>query len=144
MKNNRWNFPDLGLGIGLRTVHYQHILENNPSVDWFEIISENFMDTGGRPAYILDQIAERSFGLRREVVAVDIDPVDRLELLLAAFAGGTNDRDAVPCGAQGRRLLPHATVKRAGEILDEYQNSPLRVLRWLLALQCSSTPQRRS
>ncbi|MEN8107744.1 MAG: DUF692 domain-containing protein [Pseudomonadota bacterium] len=56
---NRWNLPDLGLGIGLRTRHFNHILENWPVVDWFEIMSENFMDTEGRPLYILDQIAER-------------------------------------------------------------------------------------
>ena len=30
---NRWNFPDLGVGIGLRTVHYAHILETKPEVD---------------------------------------------------------------------------------------------------------------
>ena len=56
---NCWDFPDLGLGVGLRTVHFSHILENWPQVDWFEIMSENFMDTEGRPLYILDQIAER-------------------------------------------------------------------------------------
>ena len=56
---NRWNLPDLGLGVGLRTTHFQHILEERPDVDWFEIISENFMDTEGRPMYILDQVAER-------------------------------------------------------------------------------------
>jgi uncharacterized protein (UPF0276 family) len=56
---NRWNLPDLGLGLGLRTTHFNHILEKWPAVDWFEIMSENFMDTEGRPLYILDQIAER-------------------------------------------------------------------------------------
>lgn len=56
---NQWNLPDLGFGVGLRTVHFQHILAERPPVDWFEILSENFMDTGGRPAYVLDQIAER-------------------------------------------------------------------------------------
>ncbi len=55
---NRWNFPDLGLGVGLRKDHFGHILENWPVVDWFEIVSENFMDTEGRPLYVLDQIAE--------------------------------------------------------------------------------------
>ncbi|PYP99760.1 MAG: hypothetical protein DMF82_23915, partial [Acidobacteria bacterium] len=44
---NRWNFPDLGIGVGLRTVHFGHILSKRPSVDWFEVLSENFMDTGG-------------------------------------------------------------------------------------------------
>jgi uncharacterized protein (UPF0276 family) len=56
---NRWNLPDLGFGIGLRTVHFPHILANHPSIDWFEVLSENFMDTGGRPLYVLDQVAER-------------------------------------------------------------------------------------
>jgi hypothetical protein len=56
---NRWGFPDLGVGIGLRTVHYGEILGTRPAVDWFEVLSENYMDTGGRPAWILDQVAER-------------------------------------------------------------------------------------
>jgi len=56
---NRWGLPDLGFGVGLRSVHFGHILKEWPRVDWFEILSENYMDTGGRPAYVLDQIAER-------------------------------------------------------------------------------------
>ncbi len=56
---NKWGLPDLGLGIGLRTTHFPHILDTWPEIDWFEIISENFMETGGRPRYVLDQIAER-------------------------------------------------------------------------------------
>jgi len=59
MANNRWGYPDLGFGIGLRSVHYEHILKNNPPIDWFEILSENYMDTGGRPLHVLDQVAER-------------------------------------------------------------------------------------
>jgi uncharacterized protein len=59
MVPRRLGNPNLGLGLGLRTVHYQHILDNNPRVDWFEIISENYMDSGGRPRYVLEQIAER-------------------------------------------------------------------------------------
>lgn len=56
---NRWGFPNLGYGIGLRSVHYQHILEKWPKIDWFEILSENYMDTGGRPLYVAQQVAER-------------------------------------------------------------------------------------
>lgn len=56
---NRWGYPDLGFGIGLRTVHFSHILENRPKIDWFEILSENYLDTGGRPLYVLDQVCER-------------------------------------------------------------------------------------
>lgn len=56
---NRFGFPDLGVGVGLRTVHFTHILGNNPDVDWFEALSENYLDTGGRPRFVLDKVAER-------------------------------------------------------------------------------------
>jgi len=59
MSDPRLGHPNLGFGVGLRTVHYPYILKNNPDVDWFEIISENYMDSGGRPRYVLEQIAER-------------------------------------------------------------------------------------
>ncbi len=55
----RLDLRHLGFGVGLRTDHFPHILSKWPKVDWFEIISENFMDTGGRPLHILDQVAER-------------------------------------------------------------------------------------
>ena len=75
---NCWDFPDLGLGVGLRTVHFNHILENWPKVDWFEIMSENFMDTEGRPLYVLDQITER-YPIVMHGVSMSIgstDPID--------------------------------------------------------------------
>jgi uncharacterized protein len=60
MPANRFNGnTDYGVGIGLRIPHYQHIFEKNPVVDWFEIISENFMVDGGRPLRVLDQILDR-------------------------------------------------------------------------------------
>ncbi|MBI3893558.1 MAG: DUF692 domain-containing protein, partial [Candidatus Wallbacteria bacterium] len=59
MPPSRWNLPNLGVGVGLRTVHFHHVLSQKPEVDVFEILSENFLDTGGRPVYVLDQIAER-------------------------------------------------------------------------------------
>ena len=58
MARKRWDFKDLGIGIGLRTVHFSHILSRWPKIDWFEVLSENFMETGGRPLYVLDQVAE--------------------------------------------------------------------------------------
>jgi hypothetical protein len=51
--------PFLGFGMGLRTEHYTDILEGKPPIDWFEILSENYLVPGGRPLAILDQIAER-------------------------------------------------------------------------------------
>jgi uncharacterized protein (UPF0276 family) len=50
--------PNLGLGLGLRSRHFNHILTEKPAVDWFEVISENFMDSHGRPRQVLRQIAE--------------------------------------------------------------------------------------
>ena len=60
MPANRFNnFTNYGIGIGLRVPHYQHILSRQPTVDWFEIISENFMVDAGRPLHVLDQILEQ-------------------------------------------------------------------------------------
>ena len=53
------NFTEYGIGIGLRVPHYRHILSKKPVVDWFEIISENFMVDGGRPLEVLDAILEQ-------------------------------------------------------------------------------------
>lgn len=48
--------PFLGFGLGLRTEHYQDIIDNKPAVDWFEILSENYMVPGGKPLANLDKI----------------------------------------------------------------------------------------
>jgi uncharacterized protein len=56
---NRLGLPNLGLGLGLRSQHFNHILDKKPNVDWFEVISENFMDSFGRPRQVLKQIAEK-------------------------------------------------------------------------------------
>ncbi|MGC8551886.1 MAG: DUF692 family multinuclear iron-containing protein, partial [Phycisphaerae bacterium] len=60
MAANKHNgFTNLGIGIGLRIPHYDHILSKKPLVDWFEIISENYMLDAGRPLQMLDQILEQ-------------------------------------------------------------------------------------
>jgi len=50
------SYPYLGFGLGLRIPHYQTILDTKPAVDWFEIISENYMVPGGKPLHFLDRI----------------------------------------------------------------------------------------
>ena len=50
------NLPNLGFGLGLRTEHYNTILETKPKVDWFEALSENYMIPGGKPLNFLDRI----------------------------------------------------------------------------------------
>ena len=59
MPANRWNFPDLGLGLGLRAAHIDHVLAHRPDVDFFEVISENYMYAQGRGLHRLEQIAEQ-------------------------------------------------------------------------------------
>jgi uncharacterized protein len=66
------------VGLGLRTVHYGHLLEHWPSVDWFEIISDNYMQTAGRPLYFLDQIAER-YPIAMHGVSLSIGGADELD-----------------------------------------------------------------
>ena len=47
----------LGFGLGLRPLYYKSILDEKPRVDWFEVISENYMVPGGRPLAILSAFA---------------------------------------------------------------------------------------
>lgn len=48
--------PNLGFGLGLRTDHYETILADKPPVDWFEVITENYLVPGGKPLHYLDRI----------------------------------------------------------------------------------------
>jgi len=52
-----FDVPMLGHGIGLRPAHYAQLLEAGArGVDWFEAISENFFEDGGRPLAVLDRV----------------------------------------------------------------------------------------
>lgn len=48
----------LGFGLGLRSPHYDYVLEHLPAVDWFELITENYLAPGGRPRAVLRKIRE--------------------------------------------------------------------------------------
>lgn len=74
----RLGHDNLGLGVGLRTVHYQHILAEHPEVDWFEVITENYMDSQGRPRHVLQQIAER-YPVVMHGVSLSIGSTDPLD-----------------------------------------------------------------
>jgi hypothetical protein len=76
---NRFGIRDLGVGIGLRPVHFGPILSGSPQIDWFEVLSENYMDTGGRPLFLLDQVVER-YPVALHGVSLSVgstDPLDR-------------------------------------------------------------------
>lgn len=71
--------PRLGLGLGLRSVHFEAILSGEPRDLWFEAISENFMDSHGRPRAVIRAVAER-YPLALHGVSLSIgstDPLDR-------------------------------------------------------------------
>ncbi len=58
---SKFGVPDLGIGVGFRVPHYGHVVDDHPPMDWFEVISENFMIAGGRvaggsPRYFLDRL----------------------------------------------------------------------------------------
>jgi uncharacterized protein (UPF0276 family) len=78
MTSRHFALHNLGLGVGLRSLHFSYVLENHPEVDWFEIISENFMDSGGRPRYVLDKLAER-YPIVMHGVSLSIGSTDPLD-----------------------------------------------------------------
>jgi uncharacterized protein len=50
--------PSLGFGLGLRVEHYEAILADAPPVDWFEVLTENYLVPGGKPLSYLTRIRE--------------------------------------------------------------------------------------
>ena len=51
--------PSLGFGLGLRVDHYDAILGDRPPVDWFEVLTENYLVPGGKPLNYLMRFRER-------------------------------------------------------------------------------------
>lgn len=80
----------LGYGLGLRSVHYPHVLTHWPKVDWFELITENYLAPGGRPRAILREIRAHypvvlhglSFNIGEDCPP-DYDYLDQLKALIA-------------------------------------------------------------
>jgi hypothetical protein len=76
-----------GFGLGLRTPHYEAMLNETHAIDWLEVITENYLVPGGKPLHYLERIRER-FPMVMHGVSLSIggtDPVDR-EYLAAVRA----------------------------------------------------------
>ncbi|HEV7241158.1 MAG TPA: DUF692 domain-containing protein [Thermoanaerobaculia bacterium] len=71
--------PSLGFGVGLRSAHFSYVLEHQPPVDWFEIISENFIDNRGWARHVLDRVAER-YPVVMHGVSLSIGSTDPLDV----------------------------------------------------------------
>jgi uncharacterized protein (UPF0276 family) len=67
-----------GFGLGLRPVHYPDFLREGQTVDWLEIISENYMVPGGKPLAMLDAIVER-YPVAMHGVSLSIGSSDGLD-----------------------------------------------------------------
>jgi uncharacterized protein (UPF0276 family) len=78
MPNSIPTKPDLGFGLGLRTEHYHTVIDEQPAVDWFEILTENYLIPGGKPHYFLDQIREH-YPLVMHGVSMSIGSMDPLD-----------------------------------------------------------------
>ena len=70
--------PFLGFGLGLRPEHYAAVLDSLPAVDWFEIISENYLVDGGKPLHFLDRIREH-YPMVMHGVSLSIGSTDPLD-----------------------------------------------------------------
>lgn len=68
-----------GVGLGLRAPHHAHILSELPPVGWFEVISENVMDTRGRPWEVLMRVREH-YPVVMHGVSLNIGSTDPLDL----------------------------------------------------------------
>jgi len=78
-------FPYIGCGLGLRSTYYSDILNNSVDVDWFEIISENYMIPGGNPLAMLERVREKyplvMHGVSLSIASTDPVNLDYLEEL---------------------------------------------------------------
>jgi len=110
------DLPRLGLGLGLRSVHFDTILADRPPVDWFEAISENFMDSGGRPRSVIREVAEHYpvvlHGVSLSIGSsdpLDLDYLARLKRLAAEISPAWISDHLCWTGVMGRNshdLLP--------------------------------------
>ena len=135
----RLGLPDLGLGVGLRNQHFDYLMRNEPAVDWFEVISENFIDNFGYARRVLERVRS----LRPVVlhgVSLSVGSTDPLDLgylkglkALAEFArpawvsdhlcwtgvAGVNTHDLLPMPLNEESLRHVAArVRRVQDFLE--------------------------
>ncbi len=71
-------WPWLGFGAGLRAEHYEDVLAGSRGVDWFEAISDNYLETKGRPLAVLEAV-RRDYPIALHGVSLSIGSVDPLD-----------------------------------------------------------------
>jgi len=125
-----------GFGLGLRTAHYEAVLNEPHAIDWLEVITENYLVPGGKPLAYLERIRER-FPLVMHGVSLSIgstDPVDleylaQVRALAARIEPHWISDHLCGTGIDGRNLhdllpLPYteealaSVVARVGQVQD--------------------------
>jgi uncharacterized protein (UPF0276 family) len=81
----------LGFGLGLRPEHYLDVLEGTPAVDWFEVITENYLVPGGKPLHYLERVRER-YPVVMHGVSLSIGGCDPLDMEYLAGVRALADR----------------------------------------------------
>jgi uncharacterized protein len=131
--------PSLGFGLGLRVEHYEAVLADRPPVDWFEVLTENYLVPGGKPLNYLMRIRERyplalhgvslSIGstapLNREylrqvkALAARVEPEWVSDHLCWTGVAGRNTHDLLPL-PYTREAVDHvvARVRTVQEVLE--------------------------
>ena len=127
-------FPNLGIGLGLRTQHYADIKEGRSSVEWFEALSENYMEDGGRPISILSQIRKDKeialHGVSLSIASVDplnLDYLARLTKLIGRIQPAIVSDHLCWTGVNGRNLHDLMPVPFTMEALDHIANRIIQV-----------------
>lgn len=125
----------LGFGLGLRNAHYETVLGERPEVDWFEILTENYMVPGGRPLDYVERI-RRDYPLVMHGVSLSLgscDPLDedylrRLKALAERFEPAWVSDHLCWTGVDGVNLhdlmpLPYTeeAVRHVAERIDRVQ-----------------------
>jgi uncharacterized protein (UPF0276 family) len=145
----RLGLPSLGFGVGLRTVHYRHILDNHPAVDWFEVISENYLDSHGRPRAVLEEVAERYpivlHGVSLSIGSTDplnFDYLRKLKVLAEAVRAAWVSDHVCWTGVLGRNthdLLPMPLTEESLRHVTERVRTVQEVLERPLVLENPSS-----
>lgn len=126
----------LGFGLGLRTDHYHDIVKQKPAIDWFEIVSENFMVAGGKPKYYLHKIREhypmvmhgvslsigstdplnKDYLTALKTLAEEVQPAWISDHLCWTGVDGTNSHDLLPLPYNEESI--HHVVTRVKQVQD--------------------------
>jgi uncharacterized protein (UPF0276 family) len=130
------NLTFQGIGVGLKTAHYADIFADPTAVDWYEAISENYMDSYGRAIGQLERIRkERPVGLhgvsmslgsadgvRDDYLAKLAELVGRIEPFVVSdhlcfsSAGGHNSHDLLPLAMHDESVA--VAVRNIGRVQE--------------------------